>query len=159
MISQSAGLLLFKFVEGELYVMLAHPGGPFWSKKDIGAWSIPKGLIEENEEPLAAARREFKEETGFDVEGDFIELGSFKLPSRKVVYAWAVEHDIDVSNIVSNMFELEWPKNSGNFRKYPEIDRCAWFNLNEAKIKISKGQVVLLDTLIEGLQYMSSNEH
>ena len=154
MIPQSAGILLFKYVDGDLRVMLAHPGGPYWAKKDNGAWSIPKGLFEENEEPIKAAKREFKEETGFDVEGELIELGSLKQPSHKIVYAWAVEQDIDVSKIVSNTFELEWPNNSGNIKEYPEIDRCQWFGVAEAKIKILKGQAAFIDTLIKRLQYI-----
>ena len=157
MVPQSAGILLFKFVDGELRVMLAHPGGPFWSKKDLGAWSIPKGLFEENEEPLEAARREFREETGFDINGDFIELGFLKQPSRKVVHAWALEQDLDVSKVVSNTFDLEWPKNSGHIQKFPEIDRCEWFSENEAKIKILKGQAGFIDTLIERIQYVPQN--
>ena len=157
MVPQSAGILLFKYVDGKLSLMLAHPGGPFWAKKDNGAWSIPKGLFEENEEPVEAAKREFKEETGYDVEGVLIELGSLKQTSRKIVHAWAVEQDIDVSKIISNTFSLEWPKNSGNIREYPEIDRCQWFGIAEAKSKILKGQAAFIDILIERLQYVPSD--
>ncbi|MGZ8144241.1 MAG: NUDIX domain-containing protein, partial [Methylosarcina sp.] len=132
--------------------MLVHPGGPFWAAKDEGAWSIPKGLIEDNEEPLAAARREFKEETGFDAEGEFIELGRLKQPSRKFVHVWAVECDLDVARIVSNLFVLEWPKKSGKLREFPEIDRGEWFDLTEARIRIQKGQSGFLDILTARLQ-------
>lgn len=157
MVPQSAGILLFKYVDGELRVMLAHPGGPFWAKKDNGAWSIPKGLFEENEEPLEAAKREFKEETGFNVHGALIELGSLKQPSRKIVHVWAVEQDINVTKIVSNTFSLEWPKNSGSIKEYPEIDRCQWFDIAEAKLKILKGQAAFIDILIERIQYVPSD--
>jgi predicted NUDIX family NTP pyrophosphohydrolase len=149
---QSAGILLFKYHDGDLRVMLVHPGGPFWVRKDIEAWSIPKGLFEGSEEPLAAAKREFREETGFDVAGELIALGSLKQPSGKVVHAWAVEQDLDVSKIVSNTFTLEWPKNSGNINEFPEIDRGQWFDLAEAKLKIQKGQAGFIEALIERLQ-------
>jgi predicted NUDIX family NTP pyrophosphohydrolase len=153
MASKSAGILSYKYDNSELRVLLAHPGGPFWAQKDNGAWSIPKGLFEENEEPINAAKREFKEETGFDVEGELIELGALKQPSRKIIYAWAVEQDIDVSKIVSNKFALEWPNHSGNIKEFPEIDRCQWFGVAEAKIKIIQGQAAFIDTLIKRLQY------
>ena len=133
--------------------MLVHPGGPFWVNKDLGAWSIPKGLIEENEPPLEAAKREFKEETGFEVNGDFIELGSLKQPSKKIIHAWALEQDIDTTKIVSNSFELEWPRNSGQVREYPEIDKGKWFAIEEAKLKISKGQVKFIDILEISIRY------
>lgn len=149
---QSAGILLFKYVDGELKVMLVHPGGPFWAAKDEGAWSIPKGLIEENEEPLAAARREFKEETGFDAAGEFIELGWLKQPNRKIIHVWAVECDLDVAGIISSLFVLEWPKKSGKFCEFPEIDRGEWFNLAEARIRIHKGQLGFLDMLTARLR-------
>ena len=150
---QSAGILLFRFKNELLEVMLVHPGGPFWVNKDLGAWSIPKGLIEENEQPLEAAKREFEEETGFDVEGDFVELGALKQPSKKIVHAWALKKDIDTTKIVSNTFELEWPRHSGQIREYPEIDRGAWFGIEEAKLKISKGQVKFLDILVKRIGY------
>ena len=150
---QSAGILLFRFNNELLEVMLVHPGGPFWVNKDLGAWSIPKGLIEENEQPLAAAKREFEEETGFEVEGDFVELGALKQPSKKIVHAWALQKDIDTSKIVSNTFELEWPRHSGQIKEYPEIDRGAWFGLEEAKLKISKGQLKFLDVLVKRIGY------
>ena len=145
----SAGILLYRFTDKKLEVMLVHPGGPYWAKKDKGAWSIPKGLVEENEPPLEAAKREFKEETGFAVAGDFVELGALKQPSKKIVHAWALEKDLDITKIVSNTFELEWPKNSGVIKKYPEIDRGVWFEIGEAKLKILQGQQKFLDILAD----------
>lgn len=145
----SAGILLYRFNEGNLQVMLVHPGGPFWAKKDDGAWSIPKGIYEEGENPLAAAKREFQEETGQEVDGDFIDLGELKQPSRKIVQAWALEHDLDTSRIISNTFSLEWPPKSGAVREYPEVDRGRWFNVQEAREKILKGQLEFLDRLVE----------
>ena len=147
----SGGILLFKYVDGGLRVMLVHPGGPFWAKKDEGAWSIPKGILEETEGALRAARREFKEETGFDVDGQFIELGQLKQPGGKIVHAWALENELDVKDIRSNTFTLEWPKNSGNVKEYPEIDKAEWFDVNQAKKKILKGQAEFIDRLIEKL--------
>lgn len=147
--SHSAGILLFRYRESRLQVMLAHPGGPFWAKKDKGAWSLPKGLFEEDEKPLEAARREFKEETGFDVDGTFIELGELRQPSGKIVHAWALEKDLDVTKVKSNTFTLEWPKGSGNVRAFPEIDRAQWFDLEEARLKILKGQAGFLDALVQ----------
>lgn len=138
--------------------MLVHPGGPFWANRDEGAWSIPKGLIDGNETALDAAKREFKEETGFEVEGAFIELGELKQPSKKTVHAWAFEKDIDKTQIVSNTFELEWPKNSGNINEYPEIDKGAWFGLAQARIKILKGQAGFIDRLVERIGYVSDDE-
>jgi predicted NUDIX family NTP pyrophosphohydrolase len=155
---QSAGILLFRFESRELEVMLVHPGGPLWANRDEGAWSIPKGLIDENETALDAAKREFKEETGFEVEGEFIKLGQLKQSSKKTVHAWAVEKDIDETQIVSNTFELEWPKDSGNMNEYPEIDRGAWFGLAQARIKILKGQARFIDRLVERLGYVSGKE-
>jgi predicted NUDIX family NTP pyrophosphohydrolase len=145
----SAGILLFRCKDNELEVMLVHPGGPFWARKDEGAWSIPKGILDENEDPLHAAKREFNEETGLEADGDFIELGEVKQPSGKIVHAWALEKDLDVTEIKSNSFTIEWPKNSGIMREYPEIDRAAWFSLDEAIKKILKGQIALLDRLEE----------
>lgn len=131
--------------------MLVHPGGPFWIKKDLGAWSIPKGLVEDNEEALSAAKREFEEETGFAVQGELIELGALRQPSRKIVHAWAVEQDLDTAKVVSNTFTLEWPRNSGVVREFPEIDQAAWFTLDEARQKITRGQAPFLDILVEKL--------
>ncbi len=144
---QSAGVLLYRIRQNGLEVMLVHPGGPFWAKKNEGAWSIPKGLLDRDEDGLDGARREFQEETGLSIDGQFIELGEVKQPGGKIVRAWAIEKDLDVSEIKSNFFTIEWPKNSGNFRKYPEVDRAGWFGIDEAKKKILKGQIPLLDRL------------
>ena len=129
--------------------MLVHPGGPFWARKDEGAWSIPKGILDENENALDAAKREFNEETGLEADGDFIELGEVKQPSGKIVHAWALEKNLDVTEIQSNSFTIEWPKNSGKMTEYPEIDKAGWFSLDEARTKILKGQLALLDRLAE----------
>ena len=145
---RSAGILLYRFNEGKLLVMLVHPGGPFWAKKDDGAWSIPKGIYEEGENPLDAAKREFQEETGQEVEGEFIDLGEVKQPSRKIVHAWALESNFDTSRIISNTFSLEWPPKSGITREYPEVDKGQWFDLQEARGKILKGQSEFLDRLV-----------
>ena len=149
----SAGILLFRFRNEKLEVMLVHSGGPLWEKKDNGAWSIPKGLLEENENPLDAAKREFKEETGFEVDGEFIDLGELNQSSKKIVHVWALEKDLDVTNIVSNTFTLEWPKNSGKIQEYPEIDKAGWFDIELAKEKIRKGQIGFIDKLIEIINY------
>ncbi|MEN6330438.1 MAG: NUDIX domain-containing protein [Smithella sp.] len=146
---RSAGILLYRFNEGNLQVMLVHPDGPFWAKKDDGAWSIPKGIYEEGENPLDAAKREFKEETGQAVAGEFVDLGEVKQPSRKIVHAWALEHDFDTSKIISNTFSLEWPPRSGIAREYPEVDRGQWFDVQEARKKILKGQLEFLNRLME----------
>ncbi|MGO9120890.1 MAG: NUDIX domain-containing protein [Desulfomonilaceae bacterium] len=145
----SSGILLFRFRSDKLEVMLVHPGGPFWARKDEAAWSIPKGLFDETENALDAARREFNEETGLEVDGKFIELGEVKQPSGKIVHAWALEKDLDVTRIESNSFTMEWPKNSGKIREYPEVDRADWFDLDQARKKILKGQVALLDRLAD----------
>ncbi|MDV6343780.1 NUDIX domain-containing protein [Nitrosomonas sp. Is37] len=149
----SAGIILYRFIESELQVMLVHPGGPFWAKKDDGAWSIPKGIYEKDEDPLAAAKREFREETGHEVDGMFIDLGEVKQPSRKIVHAWALKHDFDTSKIVSNLFSLEWPPHSGKIQQFPEVDRAQWFEVQEAREKILKGQRAFLERLIEQLDY------
>jgi len=130
-----------------LGVLLVHPGGPFWAKKDEGAWSIPKGLPDKDEDLLAAAKREFHEETGFTAEGDFMPLGAFKQPGGKIVHAWAVEGDCDPSKLVSNLFEMEWPPKSGRRARFPEIDRAAWFFPREAQGKILRGQQPILAKL------------
>ena len=148
----SYGILLFQRAEDGLRVMLAHPGGPFWAGRDDGAWSIPKGLPEAGETALETARREFQEETGFGVDGTFIPLGKLKQPSGKIIHAWALEQDLDVSRIHSNTFSLEWPRHSGNIREYPEIDEGRWFSLGEARQKITAGQAGFLERLMEHLQ-------
>ncbi len=149
---QSAGIMLFRFKSGLLQVLLAHPGGPFWHNKDKGAWSIPKGLIEENENPIAGAKREFKEETGYEVDGQFIYLGQLKQKSGKIICIWALEKDLDETKIVSNKFTLEWPRRSGVLRDYPEIDKVSWFNIGEAMEKIQEGQLDFINRLIMALK-------
>lgn len=147
---KSAGLLLFRHRVGELEVLLAHMGGPFWQRKDAGAWSIPKGEFD-TEAPLDAARREFEEETGYKPFGTFIELAPVKQPGGKTVYAWALEFDCDAEKIHSNSFSMEWPKGSGRLCEFPEINRAAWFPLDQARRKLLKGQLGLLDQLEERL--------
>jgi predicted NUDIX family NTP pyrophosphohydrolase len=144
---QSAGILLYRIISGRVEVFLVHPGGPFWVKKDDGAWSIPKGEFAEGEEPLEAAKREFQEETGSSVEGTFTPLNPVKQPGGKTVYAWAVDGDIDAGTIRSNTFSIEWPKGSAKTKSFPEIDRADWFDLDTAKVKILKGQLGLLEQL------------
>lgn len=144
----SAGILLYRYRDRHLEVLLVHPGGPYWSGKDLGAWSIPKGLFDPEEDPLAAARREFREETGFDPDGDFLSLGKVKQPSGKIVHAWALEGELDVNRISSNTFTMEWPPHSGKMERFPEIDRGEWFDLDVAKTKITRGQRQLLERLI-----------
>lgn len=131
---------MYRCPGGRLEVLLAHPGGPFWSKKDLGSWSIPKGEYRDLEDPLAAAKREFHEETGFSVAEPLIFLGEIKQPSGKIVSAWAFEGDCDPGALVSNTFQLEWPLKSGKTATFPEIDRIAWFNATEARQRILKGQ-------------------
>ena len=148
---KSAGLLLFREVAGRLEVLLVHPGGPFWAKKDEGAWSIPKGEFEEGEDPLAAARREFEEETGVAPSGELLPLAPLRQPSGKLVHAWAVRGDFEPSALKSNTFSMEWPPRSGKRQEFPEIDRAAWFPLEEATRKILKGQARFLLELAEKL--------
>lgn len=128
--------------------MLVHPGGPYWVNKDDGAWTLPKGLCEADETLLEAAQREFREETGFEATGTFISLGELKQPSRKIVHAWAVEQDADISKITSNTFSLEWPRNSGVMNAFPEVDKGQWFGIEEARKKILRGQVEFIDRLV-----------
>lgn len=143
----SAGILLYKIENRKLHVLLVHPGGPFWQKKDSGAWSVPKGEYEQEEEALNAAIREMKEETGLDVSGNVIELSPVKQKSGKRVRCWAVEGDFDLARFRSNTFEMEWPPRSGKKRSFPEVDRAEWFELEEAAKKINPGQKPLLDDL------------
>ena len=145
---QSAGILAYRISNNITEVLLVHPGGPFFAKKDIGAWSIPKGEFEPGEEPLDAARREFKEETGMPIDGVFIPLTPVKLKSGKTVHAWAIERDIDLTNFVSNTFQLEWPIKSGRFIEIPEVDKAEWMDIATARQKINAGQVPLLDELL-----------
>jgi predicted NUDIX family NTP pyrophosphohydrolase len=143
----SAGLLVYRIRDGSLQVFLIHPGGPFWDKKDAGAWSIPKGEVNAEEDPMQAARREFLEETGFEAPGPFVKLGSIKQSSQKTVEAWAMEGDYDPTKLRSNLFEMEWPPKSGRMQSFPEADRAEWFPIHEARERILKGQLPLLDQL------------
>ncbi len=143
----SAGLLLYRLIKGSPEVFLVHPGGPFFMKKDLGAWSIPKGELAEQEDPLVAAKREFFEETGIAIEGAFITLTPIRQKSGKIVLAFAVESDIDGGKIKSNSFEIEWPPRSGKMKSFPEVDRGEWFNIPTAKEKIIPAQAVLIDEL------------
>jgi predicted NUDIX family NTP pyrophosphohydrolase len=146
---KSAGILLFRVREDKIEMLLTHPGGPFWSGKDEGAWSIPKGMLEKDEEPLEAAKRELFEETGINADGEFIDLGSIRLPSGKIVFIWAIRSDWDAKKITSKEFSLEWPKGSGILREFPEIDRAEWFDAKTARKKIQKGQAEFIDRLIK----------
>lgn len=144
----SAGLLLFRRRDGKLEVFLAHPGGPFWAHRDLGAWTLPKGVVEPGEEPLTAARREFEEETGIHAEGPFLPLGSIRQKAGKLVHAWAWEGDADPATITSNTMRVEWPRGSGRWQVYPEVDRAAWFDVDEAKRRILPAQAELIDRLV-----------
>ncbi len=152
MSKKSAGLLLFRETAAGLEVLLVHPGGPFWAKKDDGSWSIPKGEFEDGEEPLAAAKREFEEEMGVPATGEFMPLKPLKQPSGKLVFAWAVRSDFDPSRLKSNMFSMEWPPKSGRQREFPEVDKAARFDVETARRKILKGQAPFLDQLLVMLQ-------
>jgi predicted NUDIX family NTP pyrophosphohydrolase len=143
----SAGILLFRRGDGRLEVLLAHPGGPFWAKRDVGAWTIPKGLVEGDEDPLAAAQREFAEETGFHPKGPFISLGSVRQKAGKEVHAWASEGDLDAARTVSNTMSIEWPPRSGKRMRITEVDRCEWFDPTQARIKLNPAQAAFLDRL------------
>jgi predicted NUDIX family NTP pyrophosphohydrolase len=143
---KSAGILLFRFANGIPEVLLVHPGGPFWINKEAGAWSIPKGGMEEGEFALDAAKRELEEETGIKTDGKFIELSSVK-QGNKIIYAWAFRLETEVEFRTSNSFELEWPPRSGNLKVFPEIDKAEWFKLEDAKLKINKGQIPLIEEL------------
>lgn len=144
---KSAGLLLYRQVQGTIEVFLGHPGGPYEARRDDGVWSIPKGEIGEEEPPLEAAKREFQEETGFTLDGRHVPLDPIRQSSGKIVYAWMVEGDVDAAAMKSNAFPLEWPPGSGAIQRFPELDRAAWFPLAVARRKILKGQLPLLDQL------------
>ncbi|MGH6901961.1 MAG: NUDIX domain-containing protein [Geminicoccaceae bacterium] len=144
---QSAGLLMFRRRHGGLEVFLVHPGGPFWAKKDQGAWSIPKGEYEPGEDPLVAARREFAEETGIVPEGAFVALTPLRQRSGKIVRAFAFESDCDPETIKSNTFVMEWPPRSGRQQEFPEVDRAGWFTVEEAKERLLSGQVGVVEEL------------
>jgi predicted NUDIX family NTP pyrophosphohydrolase len=149
----SAGIALHRLTGREPEFLLLHPGGPFWAKKDAGAWSIPKGLIEAGETPLAAARREFAEELGLSPpEGEMVPLGEFRLPSRKIVTAFALRGDLDPAAMRPGTFTMEWPPKSGNTAEFPEADRAAWFTLDAAAERITRGQFPILAALRAHLQ-------
>lgn len=148
----SAGILCFRYRTQVLEVFLVHPGGPFWVSRDDGAWSIPKGIMNADESALAAAKREFHEETGFEVSDNFIALGQLQQPSKKIVHAWAANSDFDERKLTSNCFHMEWPRGSGQVQDYPEVDRGAWYSIEQARIKIYPGQEGFLDRLLNALQ-------
>jgi predicted NUDIX family NTP pyrophosphohydrolase len=143
----SAGLLLYRRRGDELDVFLAHPGGPFWAHRDAGAWSIPKGLVDAGEAPLAAACREFAEETGIRPTGPFLPLGSVRQKAGKLIHAWAWEGDADPAHLTSNLMRTEWPRGSGRWLQFPEIDRCAWFAPQVAREKLNPAQAAFIDRL------------
>jgi predicted NUDIX family NTP pyrophosphohydrolase len=147
MAKRSAGILLYRRRPGTPEVLLVHPGGPYWARKDDGAWTIPKGEIGEAEDPLAAARRELLEETGLDLDGEFVALTPVRQRSGKLVHAWALEGDCDAAAVKSNTFPMEWPPRSGRMQDFPEVDRAEWFTLPRARVKILAGQAPLLDEL------------
>jgi predicted NUDIX family NTP pyrophosphohydrolase len=147
MAKQSAGFLMYRTCNGVVEVLLVHPGGPFWAKKDLGSWSIPKGEYDLGEVPLDVAKREFEEETGLQVGGPFMPLAPLKQPSGKVVHAWALEGNCDATAITSNTFSIEWPPRSGKQQEFPEVDRAEWFTIETATKKILKGQVGFLEEL------------
>ena len=142
----SAGILLHRQRPSGVEVFLVHPGGPYWARKDAGAWSVPKGIVASGEDEFACARREFREETGFDAGAQGRDLGIFRLPSGKRLHVWAIEGDCDPSKLESNLFEMEWPPKSGRMRKFPETDRGGWFGRTDALAKIVKGQKPVIET-------------
>ena len=145
---KSAGILLYRRTPTGLEVFLVHPGGPLWARKDTAAWSIPKGEYADGEDPLTAAKREFAEETGTTIHGELVRLQPVTQPSGKVVHAWTLEGDCDATQITSNSFTMEWPPKSGRQAEFPEVDRAEWFGLAQAREKLNKGQLGLLDQLI-----------
>ena len=153
----SAGLLLYRRAQNGLELFLAHPGGPFWKDRDAGAWTIPKGIIDQDEDPLDAARREFTEETGIQPQGPFIPLGSIRQKAGKTIHAWAWEGDADAAATTSNEMRTEWPRGSGRWITFPEVDRCAWFDGAAARRKINPAQAELIDRLEASLA-MSAKE-
>ena len=150
---KSAGILMYRFRNEVLEVLLVHPGGPFWSKKDTGSWSIPKGEYTEAEDPFTVAKREFQEETSFQADGNFLPLTPLKQPGGKIVSAWAVEGNCDASKIKSNTFLMEWPPRSGRKQEFPEVDRAGWYTIDMAKNKLLKGQAGFIEELCGLLKY------
>jgi predicted NUDIX family NTP pyrophosphohydrolase len=148
---RSAGILMYRRGDAGIEVLLVHPGGPFWAKKDLGAWSIPKGEYAETEDALVVAQREFEEETGACPHGDFLPLGEVVQPGRKIVTAWAIEGDFDPATLRSNRFELEWPPRSGRKVSFPEVDRAEWFSPAEARQKILSGQREFIARLMKAI--------
>jgi predicted NUDIX family NTP pyrophosphohydrolase len=148
---QSAGLLMYRQTSLQLEVFLVHPGGPFWVKKDLGAWTIPKGEFAEDENALDAAQREFHEETGFTAHDNFLDLGTIKQAGGKIVYAWAFEGDCDPEALVSNLCMIEWPPRSGRAMEIPEADRGSWFEISNARERIHKNQAEFLERLRDRL--------
>lgn len=149
---QSAGLLLYRFNDSELEVLIAHPGGPFFAKKDEGIWSIPKGLYEEDEDPLKAAKREYEEEIGLPPpDGPYLQLGEINRKDGKTIKAWAAEGDVDESEVRSNTFEMQWPPKSGKKQEFPEVDKALWFDINSASLKLQPAQVEFLERLAKQL--------
>lgn len=152
MLKQSAGILLYRKRDKQVEIFLCHPGGPFYKKKDAGVWTIPKGEFNEGEQPLDAAKREFKEETGHEVNGELIPLDPVKYKDgRKIVYSWAAEGDIDAGSVQSNLFTLEWPPKSGKYIDVPEVDRGEWFSVEKAREKILPSMVSMIDNFLEKL--------
>jgi predicted NUDIX family NTP pyrophosphohydrolase len=147
----SAGIVLFRKRRAGVEVLLVHPGGPFWARKDAGAWSIPKGLADEGEDRLGAAKREFLEETGMATDGEFLDLGAHKQPGGKTIVAWAHEGDFDPASRKSNAFSIEWPPRSGRMAEFPEVDKAAWYSLDEALDKAARGQRSIIVALAEKL--------
>lgn len=151
MAKQTAGILVYRRRKGAIEVFLAHPGGPFWAKKDLAAWSIPKGEFLDPEAPLDAARREFAEEIGQSVAGEFIALTPLKPKGGKIIYAFAVEAEVDATKVESNLFEMEWPPKSGKMQSFPEVDRASWFGIEDARTRLHKGQLPILEELVAKL--------
>ncbi|MEO7767616.1 MAG: NUDIX domain-containing protein [Ferruginibacter sp.] len=145
---RSAGIILYRFRNSLPEILLVHPGGPFWAKKDLGAWSIPKGDFDDNENPLDAAKREFEEETGIKIAGKFIELTPVKQKAGKLIYAWALQKDVNTVEVKSNIFEMQWPPKSGKMKEFPEIDKAEWFGIEKTKEKVLQGQLPLIMELM-----------
>ena len=152
MVKKSTGILLYRIKNERLELFLVHPGGPFWKKKDLGAWSIPKGEFLDSEDPLEAAKREFEEETNCVLTGNFIPLTPVKQKAGKLIYAWAIQGDIDAASVSSNFFSMEWPPGSGKMQQFPEVDKGEWFESEIAKQKINPAQSSFIDEIINTIQ-------